>query len=72
MMSTTKSKLAFWKLGSTLILFAALTVVLFQNTSPVRVDLLLWEANISLSFLLLGVSMISAIIVFVLVLISGK
>lgn len=71
-MSTLKSKFALGKLGLTLALMIALIVVLFQNTRPVAVELLFWEVNLPLTFLLLGVSLISATILFFIVLIKGR
>ena len=68
MMSALKSKLAIGKIGFVLLLLFVFVVVLFQNPRPIAVELLLWEVNLSLSFLLLGVALLSAFIVFVTVL----
>lgn len=71
-MSTLKSKFAFGKLGLSLALMIALMIIFFQNTRPVAVELLFWEVNLPLAFLLLGVALVSAAILFVLVLIKGR
>lgn len=72
MMKTIKSRFALGKLGLSLLLLAALVIVLFQNTRPVAVELLFWEVSLPLTFLLLGVALTSALILFIFVLIKGR
>lgn len=67
-----KSKVRFWKIGLNVLLLGFLIATLFQNNAPVSVDLLFWETEVSLSFLLLGTAVLGALITFFTVLIKGR
>jgi uncharacterized integral membrane protein len=72
MMSTLNSKFKIFKIGISLLLITALTILLAQNIQPVNVDLIFWKINVPLVLLLLGTAVLSALIVFFTIIIKGK
>ncbi|MEM8523513.1 MAG: lipopolysaccharide assembly protein LapA domain-containing protein [Bacteroidota bacterium] len=71
-MSILKSKFRTFKISLNIALLAALVVVLVQNVQLIDVEILFWEAHISLSVLLLGTAILGASIVFIAVLLFGR
>jgi len=71
-MDTKKSAFSFWKLGLQLLLTSLLGIILYQNAHPVDVELLFWEVHIPLVFLLLGMTLAGALLVFLMVLWKGR
>ena len=71
-MSSILAKIRFWKIGINVLLLALLCVILFRNSQPVEVDLLFWQAEISLVFLLIGTAILGALITFITVMIKGR
>ena len=71
-MSTSRSKFRLFKYFINFILLSGLAIVLSQNVQKVDVDLIFWQVHIPLVVLLLGTAIVSALIVFISVLIIGR
>jgi uncharacterized integral membrane protein len=71
-MGTIKSTLRTLKIGINLTLLTVLIIVLAQNLTSIDVDLLFWEVHVPLIFLLLGTAVLSALIVFLSMLVKRK
>ena len=72
MMSTLKSRIAIWKFGFLLFLLTLVGVISLQNTQPITIELLFWEMSLPVTILLFSTVLISALIVFMMVLIKTR
>lgn len=69
---STKSKFKLFKVFINIILLGCLGVVLYQNNQAVQVELLAWKVEVSLTFLLMGIALLGALITFLTVVWIGK
>lgn len=67
-----KRKFKLVKILFNFLLVGGLVTILFQNNQSVEVDLLAWQTEVSLTFLIVGAAFIGALISFITVLIVGK
>ncbi len=67
-----KKKFRLAKILFNFLLVGALVTILFQNNQNVEIELLAWQTEISLTFLIIGAAFLGSLITFITGLILGK
>ncbi len=67
-----KKKFRLVKILFNFLLVGALVTILFQNNQNVEIELLAWQTEISLTFLIIGAAFLGSLITFITGLILGK
>ncbi len=67
-----KKKFRLVKILFNFLLVGALVTILFQNNQNVEIELLAWQTELSLTFLIIGAAFLGSLITFITGLILGK